>query len=370
MKPGKLSKDISIGQFDEKWYGTEPTWVENKKYTRTDIIRAMNWYNYALDDELRFGIVLTQVSDKEDIRAIKALNSSQLKNSFVSLCRMKQRGIPKKFLDEYKFEAKLKEALDLGRLNIQESKSSSKPISIQARVENSAGKYIADLEDELDLFYNNNYNSEFKCYEWLDQRKIKPMIAIALADYYRPLLVEVKLAVSKTDKDITSGYAKKSKAALGRYITFLERMIKDCEKWSSNKRAQKPRKPRTKKAVTAEKLVAKIKFQKEDTELKLVSIDPAKIVGSSEAWLYNTKYRMLQHYVATDRGGLKVKGTTIVDFDKTQSEARKIRKPEIVGSFLTGGARAVLKQFKTLNVKPVVCNGRVNEFTLILRVIK
>jgi len=105
--------------------------------------------------------------------------------------------------------------------------------------------------------------------------------------------------------------------------------------------------------------------------LKIASVDPAKLLEASELWAYNTKYKEMAHYVASDRGGLTVKGTTLQNWDPDQSSKRKVRKPEdFLPQILKGGPKAIIKRFGELKTKSTSCNGRINESTILLRIIK
>lgn len=351
-----------------RYYGPEPSWNDDEwNLANKSLIKSFNWYHYNMSEKMALASVEAFVTDKKDLQALRRLKPSEIPNRVSALSRMLLCGMKLNPAGEARHKALVQELVDLGH---SKKEASQRPtVSVQSRAVQSAGRYIADLEDELDVLYRSNYKSEFKCYDWLSKAEVGPMVAKEIAAYYQPLLEELKLAVAKTDKDCTQGYATHSKAGMGRYIAFVQSIIDDCDKWSSNKRKQTVRKPRAKKTVTAAKQVDKLKYLKEDTDLKLASIDPSRIIGAAELWLYNTKNRMLQHYVA-GQGGFAVKGTTLQNVDNSLSEMKKIRKPEIVSSFVDGGPKAITKQFNLLKVKPSKCNGRLNEFTLILRAIK
>jgi hypothetical protein len=129
------------------------------------------------------------------------------------------------------------------------------------------------------------------------------------------------------------------------------------------------RKPRTKKAVSPEKIASKFKFLKDFAELKLVSDPPAKLVGASEAWLYDTKKRKLIHVVAdTHIGTFTVKGSAVVGFDTMNTMQKTLRKPaEQLKALLAGGKPAQRKYFKDIKSTEVKFNGRGNENLIILK---
>jgi hypothetical protein len=129
------------------------------------------------------------------------------------------------------------------------------------------------------------------------------------------------------------------------------------------------RKPKAKKAVPAEKIVAKLKYKKADEPLKLVSINPADILGAKELWTYNTKSRKLGQYVAGEFTDLGVKGTTIIGFDENKSIQKTLRKPiDQLKEFKAAGKVALRKFLEDINAVDTKMNGRINEEILLLKV--
>lgn len=361
-------KDIKIGNMDLKNFGPEPKWDPETKYTQSDIIKAFNWYNYILTDDDRSDILLSYV-DKEHHKALRVLESWRITNTIAARCRMIQRGYKMNEAELEHFEKKIAELITIGNEKIKKAQDKGTLLSIQDHVQNSANVYIGDLEEIIDNYFKT-FESDFKCYEWLIKRDAKPMIASKIADYYLPYLNELELALSGKDQQVNEAYRRHSKKEIKSLYDFILSIIDDCRLLSNNKRKQN-RKPRKKKVKSAEKQVNKVKYLREDTELKIVSIDPSRIIGASELWLYNKKSKMIQYYVAIDRGGFRVSGTTLENYDEKFSQMKKLRKPELnVKEFLDGGAKFVVKKFNALKTKAVVCNGRINDQTIILRVIK
>jgi hypothetical protein len=130
--------------------------------------------------------------------------------------------------------------------------------------------------------------------------------------------------------------------------------------------AKAARKPRARKEKPPAVLAAKMKYMKEFPELKLKSELPSKIVGASEVWIYNTKYKKVQVYRSL--GALSIKGTTILNYDVATSGAKTMRKPELVTGFMGMTKRTLAGEFKALKTKESAVNGRVNEDCIILRV--
>ena len=129
------------------------------------------------------------------------------------------------------------------------------------------------------------------------------------------------------------------------------------------------RAPRAKKTVPAEKVVGKMKYLKTNEPLKLVSINPADILGAKELWVFNIKTRKLGRYVASEFSDLGVKGTTITGFDEFKSIQKTVRKPEEkLKEFKTAGKVALRKFLDDINATDTKMNGRINEDTLLLKV--
>ena len=129
------------------------------------------------------------------------------------------------------------------------------------------------------------------------------------------------------------------------------------------------RKPRKAKIVPKDKIVAKLKFKKTDEPLKLVSINPADIIGSKELWIFNTKTRKLGKYVANEYMDLGVKGTTITGFNEHTSIQKTIRKPdEKLKEFKAAGKVQLRKFLEDINATDTKMNGRINEETILLKV--
>jgi hypothetical protein len=129
------------------------------------------------------------------------------------------------------------------------------------------------------------------------------------------------------------------------------------------------RKPKARKAQPKEKVVAKMKYKKSDEPLKLVSVNPADIIGSKELWIFNTKTRKLGRYVADEYKDLGVKGTTITGFNATTSVCKTLRKPEDkLKEFKAAGKVQLRKFLDGINATDTMMNGRINEETILLRV--
>lgn len=98
--------------------------------------------------------------------------------------------------------------------------------------------------------------------------------------------------------------------------------------------AQKEKKTRRARTTTAKpkpatQVFKSFRYCKSDESLNIQSISPLKIIGAKKLLVYNTEYRIATLYVAQDKDGLGVSGTSIKNYCEAKSYAQKIRKPEV-----------------------------------------
>ena len=169
-----------------------------------------------------------------------------------------------------------------------------------------------------------------------------------------------------TDEQLAEGWSCYSAVELRRLRAWLSDCIAAGERYANFKKAN--RKVRVKKAKPAHKQIERLKYLKEHGDLK--SVSAVGIVGAQQLWVYNVKNRKLGVYVATGSAGFSVKGTSLQGYDPEQSVQRTLRKPEvIIPNMLTAGKVALRKILTDLTTTETKLNGRINEDTLLLRVL-
>lgn len=241
----------------------------------------------------------------------------------------------------------------------------TKPVRV--RVKLKSYYWIAELEDLMDVHVDSG--DPFDCYLWLLSNEVSGAIAEFVADHFRAIHEEVTHAIKKTNRDCVEGYSIYSNKTLKRMQAFAHTVTQDCERHHTNSLAT--RKPRKKKVKEASTQISSLQFKKEDPKYKVVSVDPAKVVGASQLWVFNTVSRDLTVYNTMRRDGFYVKGTTLYGWDPETSETRKLRKPEeILPKVLSGGKRILGKLMSTLTTKPSKTNGRINNHCILLKVTK
>lgn len=235
------------------------------------------------------------------------------------------------------------------------------------RTVDAANAYIAVFEEYVDAIWDGDV--DFSFYDYFNLNVIgRPQVKV-IHDYYLPLQAEVNAIA--TDDDLAEAYSCYSKADIKRAQNFINGLIVDCEIWIKNKKRRRIIK--RKRTRSKEKVVSKVKYQKDAPELKLVSVDPVNIVGAREIWIFNTKYNTIGKYVSERREGLEIKGSTIKGFDKEESAKKRLRGKvieEATQAALTGKKTDLRKLLDTIKTKPGKLNGRLNENTIILRCLK
>jgi len=202
----------------------------------------------------------------------------------------------------------------------------------------------------------------------LKAKQAKAAHARIIRDFYSRNYEELQEASTTKDEQLKEGYSHLSKAHFKKIIAFYAEIVNACDMLMQEAKVNK--KPRAKKAVPLDKLVAKLKYKKSDEPLKLVSVNPVDIIGSKELWTYNTKSRKLGKYVASEFADLGVKGTTITGFDEHKSVQKTLRKPaDQLKEFKAAGKVALRKFLEDINAVDTKMNGRINEEIILLKVV-
>jgi hypothetical protein len=236
-------------------------------------------------------------------------------------------------------------------------------ISIQERMDEKARELAGDIEGAIDDFVSTG-TTTFSAKNFLLAQEVSAPIAKRIGDSFVKLYNELADAINGEDEQLIEGYSNFSKKELKAFHKFVGEIIDDCQQMIQTAKAD--RAPRKRKPQSPTKLVSKMKFMREFAELSLKSIKPETIIGSSEVWYYNTKYRRVGVYKGEGGNPLSVKGTTIIGFDIKESQQMTLRKPEEFFKGLALGKRALNGALKKLTTKPSTPNGRINEECILL----
>lgn len=357
-KPKQISRS-QIKTIDDKAYGSEPIVVD-------DLVAAYNWYNYMFDHDKAREWLLDYMKkngfEKAAIADVRRCPKYSIPTTIGWQARIMSNGnkLPEKSMDFFNRGLDSLYALAQQLEKQEEAKIEKPTVDIQARVREKANYIITSLEEELDHVMDGK---DFSMYSFCQSNELNAQILNIVADYYRPQYEEIK----SNDEQVKEAFGKRQKF----WINFWDNFFTDIDRYLNNKKATKVRKPREKKVKSAVDLVKNMRYQKEEPSLKIVSIHPAEIVGCTQLWTYNTKYKKLTRYDSSGPNGIQVKGTTLTGFDVESSVSKSLRKPDIAIQSLLGAGKVALRKFmdelKTTASKP---NGRINDDTVLLRVIK
>jgi len=242
--------------------------------------------------------------------------------------------------------------------------------SIQERVRDASMLMTEEIETAIESFQTDPEAFDpkaFKILNVLKAKQAKAAHARIIREFYNRDLEELQEAATTKDEQLKEAYSHLSKVQLRKITAFYQEIVSACEMLAQE--ANINRKPKAKKAVPAEKIVAKLKYKKADEPLKLVSINPADILGAKELWTYNTKSRKLGKYIASEFADLGVKGTSIINFDEHKSVQKTLRKPiDQLKEFKAAGKVALRKFLDDINAVDTKMNGRINEEIMLLKV--
>ena len=224
-----------------------------------------------------------------------------------------------------------------------------------------------EIEGAIDDFFDNECVPTIDIYDWLVQNEVKGLIAKRVGEEFMPTLSKINNIWD--DELVAEEYSHLKKKQIVSFQKFLQTIVDDCLRYSANQNTQ--RKPRKKKPVTAQKQVSKLKYKKQDDTYKIASINPIEIVGCERLYVFNTKYRKLGVYESESRNGLSVKGSTIQGFNPLTSKCKRVRKPEdVLTKILNGGKLAVRRQYESINSVEKDLTGRINDETILLKIVK
>ncbi len=232
---------------------------------------------------------------------------------------------------------------------------------------------LGEVDEIIDELFARKKKISFNLGTWLTNKKATNEHVEIIRATYSKDRDELVSAFEGTDKDLVEGYRFLNSRQKQIVIDFYNGLIDSCDDFVNLLKRKKAlgRKPRIKKPATVGKQIKNLKFLRESDEYGIASIAPEHLVGASEAWVFNVKNRKLTKYVAADRGGFTVKGSTIQNFDEKLSESKMLRKPEETLKTVVGGKKSELnKLMNSLTTKGAPVNGRFNGLTVILTILK
>jgi hypothetical protein len=389
----KLKKEsIAIRQRAQR--DLSPNWTDCESWDESKFLRffhsAMAYYRMESTGKELKAKVIDWMSkngyDKKTIAAFKKTKDNRCSLTVGSIAACLLKGMPSTRPDFNNgrdtatwLGAEISKIIDEGKNDIDEeavkAAEEAKPAvyvpSIQERTRDAALAMTEEIENAYQNFQVDPENFDpkaFKILNLLKSQQAKAAHARIIRDFYAKDLAELEeLASGNADEQLKEGYKHRSRKQIKNFILFLTEIQNACNMLMQEAKVNK--KPRKTKAVSKDKVVSKLKYKKTDEPLKLVSINPADVIGAKELWIYNSKSRKLGKYVAADFNDLGVKGTTITGFDEHKSVQKTLRKPaEQLKAFKDAGKVALRKFLEDINAVDTKMNGRINEEILLLKV--
>jgi len=365
---------------DEKYTGGEPEWpAEAKDWSEEDfdhlLRKSFFYYNYYYNqkDTKKYVEDWTEKSGlftQEQSKAFKRAADRSIPMTVCSLVMAHRAGMPFKsahvdFIVKSVSKAISNDTGECVTAVVKDDREDHKP-NIQDRMAERTSELLGEIEGIFDDVIKNK-KVNFKPYDFLTANKVIQAQLPKYQDLFVARKFELELAQSKKDAQLTEAYKHYKVADFKRIIAWLDLMLLAVDEYRKVKQATK--KARVKKAPTKEKLVSKLKYAKEFKELKLVSVNPAEIVGANELWIYNIKTRKLGKYVAAGHSQLSIKGTSIENFDTDRSVSKTLRKPEEKLREFSKAGKIVLRKFlDDIKATETKLNGRISTDIVLLKV--
>ena len=343
----------------------EPT-IRPENYN-VDIGTALVWYTEHTDDKKRLKYAIehfAKLNRKNEVLALNKASDFDVRQIGI-MCRLLATGntLSDAHMALLESRVAILVAKHEGIKEVKKAVAVTAPVvSIQDRMDEKARELAGEIEGAIDDFILNK--SPFSAKNYLLSQSVSAPIAKRIGDIFIKMYNELADAINEEDAQLVEGYSNFTKRELKAFHKFVGEIVDDCHQMVQTAKAD--RAPRKRKPQSPTKLVSKMKFLREFAELGLKSIKPETIIGSTEVWYYNTKYRRVGVYKGEGGNPLSVKGTTIIGFDVKESQQMTLRKPEEFFKGLSLGKRALNGAQKKLTTKPSAPNGRINEECILL----
>jgi hypothetical protein len=375
--------------YSPKWDGSE-NW-DGAQFTK-HFRNAMEYYRLEkTTKELKPQVINWMAVNeytKAEIASFKKTKDSRCSMTVAAIAACLNRGMPTIHagFNEGRDSAlwlrkEISKIIEDGKDDIDDTET-SKPVAkavvyvpnIQERLREAAGDMSEEIDYAIDSWITDPeaFNpKDIKIVNLLKGKGAKAAHARSIKQYFTSGHNELlELASGNADEQLREGYKHVSRKNIKKLIEFYESIAQACEQIAAEAKVLK--KPRAKKAKPAEQIVAKMKFMLSEPKLGITSVPPAGIIGAQLVVVYNTKTRKIGMYTAKTSAGLNVKGTSIIDFTE-KSTQKTLRKPlEQLKEFKEQNTQRRVETWFVKNVKTTetVCNGRMSDDTVILKVYK
>lgn len=348
-------------------YGDAPTFDDVEVGTpefRTRYINALNWASAAFKIEELKDMTISYLENGDLPVKGLALLPPHLFSAIGKIAWLRSRSIELEKENIAFFDKKLAEIRELAKVALQEKKiedeaKANTPVKTPKTDFFRVYNRIEDLIDE---------GTSGEIYDLMVEFKSRQGVIPALKEHFTKALEEYTNARSD---ELAEYFEDVTDEEINYRVKAYNRVLEDIEAITANKRAT--RKARKKRAPKVEKQVSRVNYKTNDNDLKVVSVDPANVVGAPALITFNTKTRRVALFVAAKEEGLQIQGTTLKGFDPKKSITKTLRKPEEqLNGFRRASNvnRAEVLLTKNIRGKVFPVSGRINKDTLLLKVLK
>jgi hypothetical protein len=376
----KAPRQTRVAFADEKYTGSEPEWPaeaadwDNERFDNK-LRKSFYYYNYyySQKDCKKYVVEWLQKNSKLSIEEVKAFNRAGdrlLPMTVCSLIMAHRAGMP--FRGRH-IEFIINSVMDVvakAEPEVLDAVATPEQVAYRPTIQDRLAERTSEIIGELEGIFDDvatGVKNPTKLYDYLVANNVVQSQLGKYEDVYKTRKAELELAISRKDDQVREGYSHLKAADFKRIIAWIDDLLAAVEQYRGVKKATK--KARVKKAPSREKVVARLKYAKDNAGLKIVSINPADIIGAQALWVYNVKTRKLGRYVAAAYQTLNVKGTSIVNFDTDKSVSKTLRKPdEKLREFAKAGKVALRKFLDDIKATEAKMNGRISADVVLLKV--
>lgn len=385
-----IAPDLNPKDDDVKFIGPEYRFVAGieGQDRKVAMARAFAWYNRFFGRKEAKELIAAYLDHNDrsgEAKIIRKTPDNAVHSTYGWLARMTRRGLVLTTEEQETLNREIarliKEVTDPEEKSsttsitkaVEQPKEQAPKANVQEIMRERASEAASELEGMFDDFIEQGpkLNHTFKPIDVLAKKNVMPQHVPMIADIWKRHQTEFEAVAEGLDKQLNEGYSYLSKVQIRHVGKFIEFVINELSNYVNVKKVA--RKPRARKAVPVEKIVAKLKYLKEYTEpkskLKITSVPAAKLHGASEAWVYDTAKRKLVYLCADEYSKtFTIKGTTVVGLDASKSQAKTVRKPEeLLPAFMKAGKPACRKMFDEVKTVSTAFSGRMNDDLLILK---
>jgi len=360
-------------------YGQEPIWSFEIDPADTDnkVGQALSWYNACSDDKHKKKWMLeylrTQEYPQNKLDLLEKISDSNFR-TYGALCRMLLRGalLDQSYIDKvYKRAEEL--LLVVPETQEKVSRRGRKPgvKIVRTYYNDNARKIMALIDEKLDTFVENNTPFSLRFADLCNKFDITKEMATNILRRYERQRDDIDAAFEERDEESIETMSTLSKYQIIHLKSFFDNLFSGIDAIVREEPKIVRKKRKIKPEIVTKKLKPLFEYKIPGTNLAVRSIDPVNILGASQLWIFNTKYRKLGVFNAKNSKGFGVRGTKILDYDVLTSKCKRVRKPNItLPEFMRLGKVALRHVMDKINQKEQNISPRINKDTILLRITK